>query len=143
MSDPERIFRVCTSLRDFGFQLTVDDFGTGYSSLAYLQRLPVSSLKIDKSFIGSMGRDDADGETIVRSTLHLAHNLGLTVVAEGVETAEVYDTLASLGCDYAQGYLVSRPMPNEELLVWLEKQKTDKHRAAVPELADVPALSYR
>jgi EAL domain-containing protein (putative c-di-GMP-specific phosphodiesterase class I) len=90
-----------------------------------------------------MGRDDADGETIVRSTLHLAHNLGLTVVAEGVETAEVYDTLASLGCDYAQGYLVSRPMPNEELLAWLERQKTDKHRAAVPELADVRALSYR
>ena len=143
MSDPERIFRVCTSLRDFGFQLTVDDFGTGYSSLAYLQRLPVSSLKIDKSFIGSMGRDDADGETIVRSTLHLAHNLGLTVVAEGVETAEVYDTLATLGCDYAQGYLVSRPMPNEELLVWLERQKTDKHRAAVPELSGVRALSYR
>jgi diguanylate cyclase (GGDEF)-like protein len=143
MSDPERIFRVCTSLREFGFQLTVDDFGTGYSSLAYLQRLPVSSLKIDKSFIGSMGRDDADSETIVRSTLHLAHNLGLTVVAEGVETPEVYDTLTTLGCDYAQGYLVSRPMPNEELLAWLERQKTDEHLAAVPELSGARALSYR
>src|SRR5262249_11449194 len=124
MSDPERIFRVCTGLRDLGFELTVDDFGTGYSSLAYLQRLPVSSLKIDKSFIGAMGAGDTDSETLVRSTPDLAHTLGLAVVAEGVETPQVYDELASLGCGYAQGYFISRPLPAEELVSWLKKRKT-------------------
>ncbi|HEY1594868.1 MAG TPA: EAL domain-containing protein [Thermoleophilaceae bacterium] len=141
MSDPERIFRVCMALRDLGFLLTVDDFGTGYSSLAYLHRLPVSSLKIDKSFIGAMGADNPDSEIIVRSTLDLAHNLGLAVVAEGVETPQVYDTLASLGCGHAQGYFISRPMPNEALVEWL-----GQHQPAATQLPDpgppaAPALS--
>ena len=123
MSDPERIFRVCTGLRELGFQLTVDDFGTGYSSLAYLQRLPVSSLKIDKSFVTAMATGDADSETIVRSTLHLAHNLGLAVVAEGVETEDVCETLTDLGCGHAQGYFFSRPLPADDFVAWLRKRR--------------------
>jgi diguanylate cyclase (GGDEF)-like protein len=123
VSDPERIFRVCSGLRQFGFQLTVDDFGTGYSSLAYLQRLPVSSLKIDKSFVAAMDAGDADSETIIRSTLDLAHNLGLAVVAEGVETQAAFDKLADLGCDHAQGFLITRPLPQDELVSWLDSRQ--------------------
>jgi diguanylate cyclase (GGDEF)-like protein len=121
MSDPERIMRVCTSLRRHGFKLTVDDFGTGYSSLAYLQRLPVSALKVDKSFVGAMDRGDADSGTIVRSTVDLAHNLGLAVIAEGVESEATYNKLASLKCDVVQGFFVSRPMPHEQLVEWLDR----------------------
>ncbi len=121
MSDPERIMRVCNSLRRHGFKLTVDDFGTGYSSLAYLQRLPVTALKVDKSFVTAMDEADGDSATIVRSTVDLAHNLGLAVVAEGVETEATYNRLASLGCDMVQGYLVSRPMPQDQLLAWLDR----------------------
>jgi diguanylate cyclase (GGDEF)-like protein len=122
MSDPERIMRVCTLLRRHGFSLTVDDFGTGYSSLAYLQRLPVSALKIDKSFVAAMDAGDADSTTIVRSTVDLAHNLGLAVVAEGVETETAFNKLTSLGCDLAQGYFVGRPVPSERLMPWLKQQ---------------------
>jgi diguanylate cyclase (GGDEF)-like protein len=138
MSDPERSFRICTSLRELGFELTVDDFGTGYSSLAYLQRLPVSSLKIDKSFITAMAAGDIDSETIVRSTLDLASNLGLAAVAEGVEDSHIYEQLAELGCAYAQGYLISRPLPNDQLIAWLKDQKklAPKLRASKP--ASVP-----
>ena len=132
MSDPERVMRVCTSLRRHGFRLTVDDFGTGYSSLAYLQRLPVSALKVDKSFVAAMDRGDADSGTIVRSTVDLAHNLGLAVIAEGVETEAAYNKLASLGCDLVQGFLVSRPMPQEQLLTWLDRCN------AQPESMDLP-----
>jgi diguanylate cyclase (GGDEF)-like protein len=121
MSDPDRVMRVCTSLRRHGFRLTVDDFGTGYSSLAYLQRLPVTALKVDKSFVAAMDRGDNDSSTIVRSTVDLAHNLGLAVIAEGVETEAAYNKLASLGCDLVQGFLVSRPMPQEQLLAWLDR----------------------
>ena len=120
VSDPERIFRVCSGLRRFGFQLTVDDFGTGYSSLAYLQRLPVSSLKIDKSFVAAMDAGDTGSETIIRSTLDLAHNLGLAVVAEGVESRTAFEKLAELGCDHAQGFLITPPLPQDELVAWLE-----------------------
>jgi diguanylate cyclase (GGDEF)-like protein len=121
MSDSERIMRVCTLLRRHGFTLTVDDFGTGYSSLAYLKRLPVSALKVDKSFVTAMDAGDADSTTIVRSTVDLAHNLGLAVVAEGVETEAAYNKLTSLGCDQAQGYFIGRPMPQDRLLSWLQE----------------------
>ena len=87
-----------------GFKLSIDDFGTGYSSLAYLKRLPVDELKIDQSFVRNM-QSDRDDEMIVRSTIDLAHNLGITVVAEGVETAEAWNLLRELKCDQAQGYL--------------------------------------
>jgi EAL domain-containing protein (putative c-di-GMP-specific phosphodiesterase class I) len=129
------------ALRDLGFLLTVDDFGTGYSSLAYLHRLPVSSLKIDKSFIGAMGEDNPDSEIIVRSTLDLAHNLGLAVVAEGVETPQVYDKLAGLGCGHAQGYFISRPMPNEALVEWLGQHQPAATQQPEPGPPAAPALS--
>jgi diguanylate cyclase (GGDEF)-like protein/PAS domain S-box-containing protein len=109
---------ILTRLHDMGERLAIDDFGTGYSSLAYLQRLPVDELKIDKSFV--TGLDTVgDNEVIVRSTVELAHNLGLSVVAEGVEDENVVKILAEHGCDAAQGYFFARPRPPEELTNWL------------------------
>jgi EAL domain-containing protein (putative c-di-GMP-specific phosphodiesterase class I) len=101
-----------------GVGLSVDDFGTGYSSLAYLKDLPVRELKIDRRFINNMA-DDGDDAFIVRSTIDLGRNLGLEVVAEGVETEAVWDQLTLLGCDVAQGYYLSRPVPAAELTQWL------------------------
>ena len=101
-------------LRDLGLELSVDDYGTGHASLAYLTRLPVSTLKIDRSFVQTMELDASD-RTIVRSTIDLAHSLGLRVVAEGVETRATWDELAALGCDAAQGYWLARPLPEAEL----------------------------
>jgi diguanylate cyclase (GGDEF)-like protein len=107
------------TLRSMGLQMSVDDFGTGYSSLAYLKRLPVSELKIDRSFVINMesGSDDA---IIVRSTIDLAHNMGLTVVAEGVENQGTYDMLAAMGCDYLQGFYISRPLTADALPQWIK-----------------------
>jgi EAL domain-containing protein (putative c-di-GMP-specific phosphodiesterase class I) len=101
-----------------GERVSIDDFGTGYSSLAYLQRLPVDELKIDRSFVTSLSAASADA-VIVRSTVELAHNLGLTVVAEGVEDEAAVSLLHEYGCDRVQGYLFSRPCPAEELTAWL------------------------
>jgi EAL domain-containing protein (putative c-di-GMP-specific phosphodiesterase class I) len=100
-----------------GVRLSVDDFGTGYSSLTYLTRLPVDEIKIDRSFVTNMN-GSPDKEVVVRSTIDLARNLGKQVVAEGVETAEVLQRLGGLGCDLAQGYFVSRPLPVGELDAW-------------------------
>jgi diguanylate cyclase (GGDEF)-like protein/PAS domain S-box-containing protein len=109
---------VLTRLHDMGERLSIDDFGTGYSSLAYLQRLPVDELKVDKSFVTSLATT-GDDAIIVRSTIDLAHNLGLRVVAEGVEDENVLKTLVEYGCDAAQGYLFGRPVPVGELDRWL------------------------
>ncbi|MBC8057572.1 MAG: EAL domain-containing protein, partial [Rhizobiales bacterium] len=117
MDDPQRALGTLNRLSGLGFKLSIDDFGTGYSSLAYLKRLPVDELKIDKSFVLGMV-DDLDDAKIVRSTIDLAHNLGLTVVAEGVETAKVWDALRALECDEAQGYHMGRPMPAGEFNAW-------------------------
>lgn len=118
MSDPERSIRCLNALHDMGIRLVMDDFGTGYSSLAYLRRLPVSQLKIDKSFvIGLAGGED---DTLVRSIIDLAHNLGLQVVAEGVETALVWDRLRALGCDLAQGHYLSLPAPAPVIAQWIK-----------------------
>ncbi len=117
MDDPQRALSTLEQLSNMGFKLSIDDFGTGYSSLAYLKRLPVDELKIDKSFVMGMERD-LDDAKIVRSTIELAHNLGLSVVAEGVETAAAWQLLARLGCDEAQGYYMGRPMPEAEFLQW-------------------------
>ncbi|HSW27305.1 MAG TPA: GGDEF domain-containing protein, partial [Burkholderiaceae bacterium] len=118
MDDPQRAMLTLEQLRKLGFWLSIDDFGTGYSSLAYLKRLAVDELKIDKSFVMAMERD-LDDAKIVRSTIELAHNLGLAVVAEGIETARTWKLLAALGCDEGQGYYIARPMPEDQLLGWL------------------------
>jgi len=119
MDDPARALATLNRLSLLGFRLSIDDFGTGYSSLAYLKRLPVDELKIDKSFVMSMEKD-LDDAKIVRSTIDLAHNLGLTVVAEGVEDAKAWQLLRELECDEAQGYHMGRPMPATEFRAWSE-----------------------
>ena len=120
MDDPQRAEATLNRLNECGFKLSIDDFGTGYSSLAYLKRLPVDQLKIDKSFVMAMEKVNGDA-MIVRSTIDLAHNLSLTVVAEGVENAVVYNLLKKLGCDQAQGYLISKPMPAADYTAWRER----------------------
>ncbi|HEY9108181.1 MAG TPA: EAL domain-containing protein [Roseateles sp.] len=117
MDDPERALSTLEHLHALGFKLSIDDFGTGYSSLAYLKRLPVDELKIDKSFVMAMERD-LDDARIVRSTIELAHNLGLSVVAEGLETAKAWAMLSRLGCDEGQGYFICKPMPQEQFIAW-------------------------
>lgn len=124
MEDPKGALAVLQRLREAGLRLYVDDFGTGYSSLAYLQKLPVDAVKIDRSFVTGM-LDDEDLEKIVRSTIDLAHDLDLKVVAEGVESAEVWDRLLAMGCDTAQGYFISRPLPPADFERWARR-----HRAA-------------
>jgi diguanylate cyclase (GGDEF)-like protein len=121
MDDPQRAEAMLNRLAQQGFRLSIDDFGTGYSSLAYLRRLPVQELKIDKSFV--MGMQTAEGDAlIVRSTIDLAHNLGLSVVAEGVESADILEHLRRLQCDEAQGYHISRPLPLDDYLAWQARQ---------------------
>ncbi|MFO1370728.1 MAG: EAL domain-containing protein [Marinagarivorans sp.] len=120
MHDPERALDVLEQLADLGITLSIDDFGTGYSSLAYLKRLPVRTLKIDYSFVCGMLQDKQD-QIIVHSTINLAHNLGLYVVAEGVESAEVWAELKQLGCDAAQGFYLGMPMPAVDSLAWLNR----------------------
>ena len=123
LADPVRTKLILERLSAMGIRLAIDDFGTGYSSLAYLKRLPVDEIKIDRSFVMHMS-DDEDNATIVRSTIDLARNLGLQVVAEGVETAEIWNTLNTLGCTVAQGYYLSRPVPPDELRSWLVDRQT-------------------
>ena len=117
MDDPQRAQATLNRLSERGFKLSIDDFGTGYSSLAYLKRLPVDELKIDKSFVMNMEKDEDDAK-IVRSTIDLAHNLGLSVVAEGVENQLIWDKLQGLSCDEAQGYFMSKPVPAGEFIAW-------------------------
>ncbi|MCK5480903.1 MAG: bifunctional diguanylate cyclase/phosphodiesterase, partial [Gammaproteobacteria bacterium] len=119
MGDLGYVSGMLSELSSQGVQFSIDDFGTGYSSLNHLKRLPVNELKIDKSFVMEMD-SDADDATIVRSTVDLAHNMGLRVVAEGVETAETLDALKNLGCNQAQGYFIARPTPPDELIPSLE-----------------------
>jgi EAL domain-containing protein (putative c-di-GMP-specific phosphodiesterase class I) len=114
MADPVRVGEVVYGLKEIGVTLAIDDFGTGYSSLSYLKTLPIDVIKVDRSFVMGMGTDASD-HAIVRSTIDLAHNLGLTVVAEGVETEAVWDDLRNYRCDVAQGFLVARPCPEEKL----------------------------
>ena len=117
MDDPARALATLHRLSAVGFKLSIDDFGTGYSSLAYLKRLPMDELKIDQSFVRNM-QADTDDAMIVRSTIDLAHNLGLIVVAEGVECAEAWDMLRTFNCDQAQGYHMGRPMPVDQFSSW-------------------------
>lgn len=119
MADPVRAQKVLESIDQLGVSLAVDDYGTGYSSLAYLKRLPVKCLKIDYSFIRTM-LDDPNDHIIVNSTIQLAHNLGLKVVAEGVETAELLEELATLECDLAQGYFIAKPLSAADAAEFLQ-----------------------
>ena len=134
MDDPQRALQTLERLSAQGFKLSIDDFGTGYSSLAYLKRLPVNELKIDKSFVMSM-ETDLDDRKIVRSTIDLAHNLGLTVVAEGVENAKIWDLLRELDCDQAQGYHMGRPMPASDFGRWAASWEGRRSGSSSPESA--------
>ncbi len=117
MEDPAHAQKVLDRLDELGVKLSIDDYGTGYSSLSYIMKLPVQELKIDRSFISRMA--DPEISTIVRSTIDLGHNLGLQVVAEGVEDAAAWDMLRTLGCDDAQGYFMSRPLEPHALAAWI------------------------
>jgi diguanylate cyclase (GGDEF)-like protein len=123
MSDTDRTITVLQQLRSLGVHLAIDDFGTGYSSLAYLKRLPVDEVKLDKSFVMNMARD-ANDETIARSTVELAHSFGLRMVAEGIEDRETWEQLTVMGCDLAQGYYLARPMPGNEITEWIRSLST-------------------
>jgi diguanylate cyclase (GGDEF)-like protein/PAS domain S-box-containing protein len=123
LADPVRCKQILERLSEMGIRLSIDDFGTGYSSLAYLKGLPVDEIKIDRSFVLGM-RSSEDDATIVRSTIDLGRNLGLEVVAEGVETEDVWNHLGSLGCTVAQGYYLSRPVPPAELEAWLAARRS-------------------
>ncbi|MEJ7801527.1 MAG: bifunctional diguanylate cyclase/phosphodiesterase, partial [Ilumatobacter sp.] len=118
--DAPRTRATIDGLFQVGIRMAVDDFGTGYSSLSYLRRLPVHELKIDQSFVGGMLTDPQD-EVIVRSTVDLGHNLGLKVVAEGVESFDILDRLREFGCDVAQGYAISEPVLSSDIVDWLHR----------------------
>lgn len=122
MSHPAEALEVLNVLDRMGVILSIDDFGTGYSSLSYLSKLPVDEIKIDKSFVLAM-LQDKHAAVIVRSTIDLGHNLGKKVVAEGVETSEMWDQLLDWGCDTAQGYYMSKPLPADKLSLWLTESK--------------------
>ncbi len=121
MTDPRRALTVLQALQGMGISLSIDDFGTGYSSMAYLKRLPVRELKIDRSFVLGLTTEPSD-VVLVQSAVDLGHNLGLHVVAEGVEDAATQDMLAAMGCDQMQGYYISRPVTAAAFGSWLERQ---------------------
>ena len=123
MEDPDRNLEILMALRDLQIRLSIDDFGTGYSSLAYLKKLPVSSIKIDQSFVADMIHT-SDSAIIVQSTIELAHNLGLKVIAEGVENQATLDLLAQYNCDEAQGFFIAHAMPAEDVQIWANARAT-------------------
>ncbi len=123
MADPVRGLDILTRLRIKGFKLSIDDFGTGYSSLVLLRRLPFSELKIDRSFVCDCDRS-TEARVIVKTMVDLAHNLGMSVVGEGVETDDVAQVLAELGCDSGQGYAIARPMEAQQVPAWLARWGT-------------------
>jgi diguanylate cyclase (GGDEF)-like protein len=132
MSDPQRVAEVLSGLRRLGVRLSLDDFGTGQSSLGHLKRLPLDEVKIDRSFVSGMADDESDA-VIVRSTIDLARNLGLDVVAEGVDTAKVLERLVGLRCGSAQGFHLSRPLPADQMTAWLSSRSTTlRTRGNVP-----------
>jgi diguanylate cyclase (GGDEF)-like protein len=130
MSDPERALATVTRLSALGARISVDDFGTGYSSLANLRRFPIDELKIDRSFVSPMLQDESD-LIIVRSTINLGHDLGLRVIAEGVEDEETLRWLARLGCDLAQGYHMSRPLPADLFADWIAEAESRSLRETI------------
>jgi len=131
MADPDRGLAVLTALDAMGISLSIDDFGTGYSSMSYLKNLPVRELKIDRSFVMGMATDDSD-VVLVQSAVDLGHNLGLHVVAEGVEDASTQLSLTTMGCDLVQGHHIRRPVGPADLEPWLATHATPVRRPAAP-----------
>ena len=139
MADPRRTTETLRRLAAEGVTIAVDDFGTGHSSLSYLQHLPVGEIKIDKSFVLSMARV-ANDEAIVRTVVGLARNLGLPVVAEGVEEEAAAALLRAMGCEVAQGYLYSRPLAPSDLHAWLASH-TVRQQQPVDNVRVLPAAT--
>ncbi|MDN3296007.1 bifunctional diguanylate cyclase/phosphodiesterase [Streptomyces ficellus] len=137
LEDPQRAADTLAGLTGHGVKMSLDDFGTGYSSLVHLRRLPVSELKIDRSFVARLAIDNEDAE-IVRCTVDLAHSLGLLVVAEGVEDDETWERLRDLGCDAVQGWLVAAAMPPAEATAWLRARGVAGWHRPTPELPAAP-----
>ena len=135
MRNPKELMRNLEYLRLMGVKLSIDDFGTGYSSFAYLAKMPVHELKIDQSFVISMN-ERFENVSIVRSIIELGHILGLSVIAEGVETESVWQALAVMGCDEAQGYLIAAPMPAADFLLWCQSGPKDFLPAPLPSMGE-------
>jgi EAL domain-containing protein (putative c-di-GMP-specific phosphodiesterase class I) len=129
MAEHSRVLDTLIALEALDVELSLDDFGTGYSSMFMLKRLPVSEIKVDQSFVSRLTHDGEDA-SIVRSIIDLAHGLGLQAVAEGVETEDVWDQLVGLGCDTAQGWFVSRPMPAAAATDWLREHFSETDHAS-------------
>ena len=136
MHNVQKSLAVVNCIHELGFRLAIDDFGTGHSALSQLRRLPVDELKIDKSFVMHAG--DAKDDAILRATIDLAHQLGLKVVAEGVEDDAAIARLAAMGCDHAQGYGIGKPIPHEQFLAWLSQRRSAGGRGGV--VALVPSV---
>ena len=140
MHNVQKSLAVVNCIHELGFRLAIDDFGTGHSALSQLRRLPVDELKIDKAFV--MRADDPKDDAILRSTINLAHQLGLSVVAEGVEDDAAIARLADLGCEHAQGYGIGKPMPHEQFLAWLSQWRSGGGASVVAlPLAGAPVAS--
>ena len=127
IENPEAALAMLDRFAEAGIAISIDDFGAGLSSLAYLKRIRGQELKIDKSIIGGVTDSQRDA-LIVRSTIDMAHSLGLKVTAEGVETHDVYALLAAMGCDYAQGYLIAKPMPLKDILTFMGDSRVNQSR---------------
>ena len=127
MANPPQTIDILRRVRELGVKTAIDDFGTGYSSMAYLKLLPVDELKVDRSFVKDMTTDHSNS-VLVQSAVDLGHNLGLAVVAEGVEDAATLDALHHLGCDVAQGYYFARPQPAHELTDMMQQHANNKLR---------------
>ena len=142
MHEPQRAAQVMQQLRTAGVRFAIDDFGTGHSSLAQLHALPVDELKIDRAFVMNLDRSGSN-QAIVRSTIELGHHLGLKVVAEGIETPDVWSALLRLGCDIAQGYYISRPMPAPAAADWARAQREQMARAVSEAAGDGRLMTFR
>ena len=129
MQDVEEGIVILQALKDLGLHVSIDDFGTGFSSLSYLKRLPVDKLKIDQSFVKDLTTDPGDA-AIVTSMITLAHNLDLTVIAEGVESPEQLGFLRAERCDEIQGYYISKPMPADDFSEWMHSRQEEDKKAA-------------
>jgi diguanylate cyclase (GGDEF)-like protein len=141
MVDPVLAKRTMNDLAELGVSVAIDDFGTGYSSLAYLTDLPIGELKIDKSFVRAMG-SDARNAIVVRSTIELAHNLGLRTVAEGIEDAFTFERLRALGCELAQGFHMSKPLPAGKLEAWWDLHSAPPAETPAPAPAPAPTPAH-